>query len=217
MNLDWNRYIISGLRKTCLHSLFKNWWYTNISCKCAKFCFTVFGNKPKRHLGKIPFYSQLYSFFLVTQHGQFYIFTLLIGGNSRSQSCLTFKNVWLTKCKIFTTVYVYIKDNFTWKIEKKALQYGADLRLSCQVKNCCKKSAGWGKWTYNGQFDTIFIDVKDFHNEEGLKYGGGTDESGFFLIIRNITKDDLNIPYSCTYGFLVSKKKMLWKKDAFFG
>lgn len=108
-------------------------------------------------------------------------------------------------------------DNLTWKIEKKAKQYGADIRLSCQVGNCCKKSAGWGKWTSDDQFNTIFIDVKDLHNEESLKYGGGTDETGFFLIIRNITRDDLNIQYSCTYGFLVSKKKMLLEKDAFFG
>lgn len=85
------------------------------------------------------------------------------------------------------------------------------------MENCCTKSAGWGKWTSDDQFNTIFIDVKDFHNDGSLKYGGGTDKKGWFLIIRNITKHDFNISYSCTYGFQVSKKKMLLKKDAFSG
>lgn len=85
------------------------------------------------------------------------------------------------------------------------------------MKNCCKKSAGWGKWSSDDQFNTIFIDVRDLHKEESLKYGGGTGETGFSLTIRNITEDDLNIPYSCTYGFVVSKKQMLLREDAVIG
>ncbi|VDI05299.1 Hypothetical predicted protein [Mytilus galloprovincialis] len=108
-------------------------------------------------------------------------------------------------------------DNFTWEIEKKALQYGEDLRLSCQVENCCIKSVGWVKWTSDDEFDTIFIDVRDLGDEESLKYSGGTDERGFFLIIRNITRNDLNISYSCSYGFTFSKGKVLMEKDVFFG
>lgn len=108
-------------------------------------------------------------------------------------------------------------DKLKWKIEKKALQYGSDLRLYCHVENCCTKSAGWGKWTPDDQFQTIFIDVKRLREEKNLKYGGGTDATGFFLIINNVTKEDLNVSYSCTYGFLVSKKKMLLDKNAFIG
>lgn len=97
------------------------------------------------------------------------------------------------------------------------MQYGEDLRLSCQVENCCIKSVGWVKWTSDDEFDTIFIDVRDLGDEESLKYSGGTDERGFFLIIRNITRNDLNISYSCSYGFTFSKGKVLMEKDVFFG
>ncbi|XP_071147577.1 uncharacterized protein [Mytilus edulis] len=109
------------------------------------------------------------------------------------------------------------EDNLTWRIDKKALKYGEDLRLYCQVEKCCTKSAGWGKWTSDDKFDTIFIDVKYFLNDGSSKYGGGIEKTGWFLIIRNITKNDLNTSYSCTYGFQVSKKKMLLEEDAFFG
>lgn len=114
-------------------------------------------------------------------------------------------------------INIYIEDNLTWRIEKKALKYGEDLRLYCQVEKCCTKSAGWGKWTSDDKFNTIFIDVKDFLNDGSSKYGGGIEKTGWFLIIRNITKNDLNTSYSCTYGFQVSKKKMLLEEDAFSG
>lgn len=97
------------------------------------------------------------------------------------------------------------------------MQYGEDLRLFCQVEDCCRQSAGWGKWTPNNKLNTIFIDVKSLQKDEKSKYFGGTSESGFFLVIRNITRDDLGIAYSCTYGFEVSEKKILLKSDVFIG
>lgn len=102
-----------------------------------------------------------------------------------------------------------------WVIENKILQFGKDLSLSCQVENCCPESAGWGKWTSKNEFITIFINVKDLNVDKSLKYGGRTNNRGFSLVIHNVTRDDFNIAYSCTYGFLVSKKKMLLTTDAF--
>ncbi|CAC5415245.1 unnamed protein product [Mytilus coruscus] len=106
-------------------------------------------------------------------------------------------------------------DNLNWKVVKKILQFGEDLHLFCQVEDCCRKSAGWGKWTPNNKLSTIFIDVKILQKDEISKYYGGTSERGFFLVIRNMTSDDLNIAYSCTYGFQISKKKILLKTDVF--
>ncbi|VDI83794.1 Hypothetical predicted protein [Mytilus galloprovincialis] len=106
-------------------------------------------------------------------------------------------------------------DNLTWTVVQKVMKYGEDLSLSCKVENCCLGSAGWGKWTPQNEFITIFIDVKDLNVDNSSKYDGAIDKTGFSLVIRNITRDDLNSTYSCTYGFLVSKKKMLTKTDAF--
>lgn len=100
---------------------------------------------------------------------------------------------------------------------KKVTKYGEDLSLSCQVENCCPESAGWGKWTPKNELVTIFIDVKDLNVDNISKYDGAIVNTGFSLVIRNLTRDDLNLTYSCTYGFLVSKKKMLLKTDAFHG
>lgn len=95
------------------------------------------------------------------------------------------------------------------------LQYGDDLSLVCHVDNCCLDSAGWGKWTTKNELNTIFIDVTDLDSNDNSKYAGGTHLNGFSLLIRNVSSDDLNIAYSCTYGFLVSKKKLLLRTDAF--
>lgn len=136
--------------------------------------------------------------------------------NMNNRCCLqiTYTYIRLIICTIFTVLNIYFEDHLAWKVEKKALQYGDDLRLFCQVKNCCQKSAGWGKWTSDDALITIFIDVKNLHNDGSLKYSGGTNKTGFFLSIRNLTKGDLSISYSCTYGFQVSKKQMLLVEDA---
>ncbi|XP_071147845.1 uncharacterized protein [Mytilus edulis] len=105
--------------------------------------------------------------------------------------------------------------NMTWEVKKKVFHYGEDLSLSCCVHNCCQEAAGWGKWT-NNELTTIFIDVKYLHVDNNSKYDGGINETEFLLVIRNITEFDLNINYSCTYGFKIGHKKMLLETDVFF-
>lgn len=97
------------------------------------------------------------------------------------------------------------------------MKYGEDLSLYCKVKNCCLESAGWIQWTSENEFTTIFIDVKDITVAGSSKYNGKINENGFFLVMRNITREDLNVYYSCTYGFQVSEKKILLETDAIFG
>lgn len=104
----------------------------------------------------------------------------------------------------------------SWTIEKQVSQYGDDLSLFCPVKTCCPESAGWVKWTSEDDYTTLFIDVKNPDVNKGSKYNGETNKTGIFLIIRNVTRDDLNISYSCTYGFQVGTKKVLLDSDAFF-
>lgn len=116
---------------------------------------------------------------------------------------------------LYTSSDFFLADDLFWKVEKKILQYGEDLSLSCQVDSCCPETAGWGKWTFKNELTTIFIDVKNLDANDKSKYAGGTDMNGFSLVIRNLSKEDLNIAYSCTYGFLISQKKFLLETDAF--
>ncbi|CAC5412783.1 unnamed protein product [Mytilus coruscus] len=90
---------------------------------------------------------------------------------------------------------------------QKVSKFGEDLSLICLVEDCCKKRAGWGKWIPN--FATIFIDVRDLTMSKKSKYTGLERRNGFLLIIRRLNESDLNIDYSCTYGFEVSKKQVL--------
>lgn len=103
------------------------------------------------------------------------------------------------------------------EVAKQVERYGEDLSLFCRVENCCPESAGWIKWTSENEFSTIFIDVKHLIVNESSKYDGGTNERGFFLDIRKITRQDLNMKYSCTYGFEKSEKQLLLNTDVFFG
>lgn len=113
---------------------------------------------------------------------------------------------------IFTYLF-RILDNLTVVVDKKLSQNGKDLFLSCQVKHCCQKPAGWIKWTSDNESTTLFIDVKDLLDDKVSKYHGGINDRGFFLVVRNVSKEDIIMPYSCTYGFLISNKKMLLKAD----
>ncbi|XP_052083520.1 uncharacterized protein LOC127720810 [Mytilus californianus] len=124
-----------------------------------------------------------------------------------------------TLCRILMVMTCFSnadRYNLTWKVAKKVWKYGEDLSLYCQVENCCLDSSGWIKWTSKNEFSTIFIDVKDLTVAGSSKYNGKINENGFFLVLRNITREDFNVYYSCTYGFHVSKKKILLETDAFF-
>lgn len=110
----------------------------------------------------------------------------------------------------------YIEDNLTWEVEQKIYQYNEDISLFCQVENCCPEWAGWWKRISKTEITTIFIDVRNQSVDESSKYDGGTKKGGFFLVIRNVTRHDLNMAYVCTYGFQVSKEKMLMETNAFF-
>ncbi|XP_071144730.1 uncharacterized protein [Mytilus edulis] len=105
--------------------------------------------------------------------------------------------------------------SLSWTIEKKVSQYGDELSLFCPVQKCCSESAGWVIWSSEVDYTTLFIDVKDLDIHADSKYNGKTNKTGIFLFIRNITRDDLNTTYSCTYGFQVGTKKILLDSDAF--
>ncbi|XP_063397194.1 uncharacterized protein LOC134681488 [Mytilus trossulus] len=100
-----------------------------------------------------------------------------------------------------------------WTVIRKVTDFGQNVTLFCHVPNCCPKEAGWDRWTPSQQ--TLFIDVKTGHNNK--KYDGKAEKDGYTLVIQNLTKDDLNVSYSCLYDVTFGPRKFLLEEDVFTG
>ncbi|VDI57683.1 Hypothetical predicted protein [Mytilus galloprovincialis] len=98
-----------------------------------------------------------------------------------------------------------------WIVSAKVTDYGQDVTLFCNVSNCCPNDAGWDR--YSPEQRTLFIDVKTGHSNK--KYDGKTLRGGYTLVIKNLTKNDLNVSYACVYGVTIGQSKFLWKEDVF--
>ncbi|CAG2237395.1 ARHGEF30 [Mytilus edulis] len=98
-----------------------------------------------------------------------------------------------------------------WTVIRKAKDYGQNVTLFCNVSNCCPQYSGWDRWT--PEQNTLFIDIKT--GRPNRKYDGMIVSGGYTLIIQNLTKQDLNISYSCVYGGTLGERKLLLEQDAF--
>ncbi|CAC5406480.1 unnamed protein product [Mytilus coruscus] len=98
-----------------------------------------------------------------------------------------------------------------WTVVEKATEYGQSVTLFCNVSNCCPKNAGWDRLTPVQR--TLFIDVKT--GRPNKKYDGKVLKDGYTLIIQNLTKQDLNVSYSCVYGATIGEGKFLLEEDVF--
>lgn len=114
-------------------------------------------------------------------------------------------------CCITLNLTHYITGVLEWTVLKKATDYGQNVTLFCNVGYCCPDDAGWDRWTPVQR--TIYIDVKTGHPNK--KYDGKVLKDGYTLIIQNLTKDDLNVSYSCLYGVTFSTRKYLQEEDVF--
>ncbi|XP_076115890.1 uncharacterized protein LOC143083525 [Mytilus galloprovincialis] len=112
---------------------------------------------------------------------------------------------------IILTRCLLVQGNLEWKVLKKITEYGQNVTLVCNVSNCCPKSAGWDKYT--PQQRTIIIDVKTWRPNK--KYDGYVLTDGYTLVIRNLTKQDLNIAYSCVYDFSLGDQQYLLEENVF--
>lgn len=104
-----------------------------------------------------------------------------------------------------------IKGALEWTVVGKVTDYGQNVTLFCHVPNCCPKDAGWDRWTPHQR--TLFIDVKTGRSNK--KYDGKVEKDGYTLIIQNLTKQDLNVSYSCLYGVTLGERKFLLEEDVF--
>ncbi|CAG2212481.1 unnamed protein product [Mytilus edulis] len=106
------------------------------------------------------------------------------------------------------TNYQIIHGVLEWIVFKKVTGYGQNVTLFCNVSNCCPKLAGWDRWTPSQR--TLYIDVKT--GRPNKKYDGKVLKGGYTLVIQNLTKEDLNVSYSCLYGVTLGERKFYKKK-----
>ncbi|VDI74667.1 Hypothetical predicted protein, partial [Mytilus galloprovincialis] len=100
---------------------------------------------------------------------------------------------------------------FEWTVTGKVTDFGQNVTLFCHVPNCCPKDAGWDRWTPVQQ--TLFIDVKT--GRPNKKYDGKVFKDGYTLVIQNLTKEDLNVSYSCIYDVTFGQSQFLLEEDVF--
>jgi hypothetical protein len=120
--------------------------------------------------------------------------------------------VWLCTDSVSNYLkYSFFSGELHWVVTEKVSSYGQSLTLFCSVDNCCNKTAGW-----RNESMTIFIDIKKYPDDPNLKYGRTYNESGFGLIIRNLSETDVNKTYECTYEFQRSSThQYLLQEDVF--
>lgn len=108
-----------------------------------------------------------------------------------------------------------VNGSLDWTVNKKIYSFGEEVSLLCLVDNCCKQPAGWTKEYFKYHTETIFVDVKDVKFNPLSKYDGRLGHNGFYLIIRNVSEEDLKLSYSCSYGFNTSTSKVLQEMVVF--
>lgn len=99
-----------------------------------------------------------------------------------------------------------------WEVQKQISEYGEDLELNCIADNYNKSSDTSKRW-YQGQTLLTFNDG----SEDNTKYNASLYSNGFKLIIKNLTKNDVNITYMCSDGFDKSENLPLQIEDVFKG
>ena len=105
---------------------------------------------------------------------------------------------------------LFFSGQLQWVVKEKVTAYGQNLILFCPVDNCCSEPAGW----FVGS-KSIIIDVKTFSNDPNLKYHGIYNKDGHGVVIRSLSKADLDVTYHCSYGFDQSTLKYLLHGDVF--
>ncbi|XP_052073626.1 serine/threonine-protein phosphatase 6 regulatory ankyrin repeat subunit B-like [Mytilus californianus] len=112
---------------------------------------------------------------------------------------------------ILNCLILQVSGVLEWTVVRKVTDYGQNVTLFCNVSNCCPKYSGWDMWTPEQR--TLFIDVKTAHPNK--KYDGKATKDGYTLVIKNLTKQDLNVSYSCLYGVTFGERKFLLEEDVF--
>ncbi|VDI69283.1 Hypothetical predicted protein [Mytilus galloprovincialis] len=116
--------------------------------------------------------------------------------------------LWVSVWMVFMVILSEAK--VVWEVQKPISEYGEDLELNCIADNYNMSSQSSKRW-YQGQTLLTFNDG----SEDNTKYNASLYSNGFKLMIKNLTKNDVNITYMCSDGFDKSENLPLRIEDVF--
>lgn len=123
----------------------------------------------------------------------------------------------MTKIHHFTTVFISLinfancleLESVTWRKESPIL-LGHDAKLFCDASNmsdCCSQRTR--RW-HGGASNSVLLSNGVSTNPS--KYTEILSLNGFSILIKNILEEDVNVSYTCTYGYEVYTDILLLDK-----
>ncbi|XP_063442464.1 uncharacterized protein LOC134722767 [Mytilus trossulus] len=113
---------------------------------------------------------------------------------------------------LMTFIPFWSEAKVEWEVEKTISEYGQDLELFCTADDYELSSQKSKRW-YKGSKQKL-LTFND-GSENITKYKASIESNGFRLLIKNLTKNDVNITYMCSYSFSKSENLLLLVKDVF--
>lgn len=99
---------------------------------------------------------------------------------------------------MFTSTILLCADCLFWELSSYPAVFGQDVKLFCNassIGDCCKtKSRRW-----NGGPEQVTLTLNEISSSS--KYTSTMVVDGFTLVIRDFSEKDINILYTCSYGF----------------
>ncbi|XP_071157582.1 uncharacterized protein [Mytilus edulis] len=102
-----------------------------------------------------------------------------------------------------------------WSVQQKVNSYGQNLKLFCKVDNCCVANMT-KRWFGGPKQKPLWLSSSKDSTEksENAKYIFTIEKNGFGLVIKNVTVEDMNVTYKCSYNF-EEDSEMLYSYNAF--
>ncbi|XP_052091940.1 uncharacterized protein LOC127728535 [Mytilus californianus] len=116
---------------------------------------------------------------------------------------------------IFLGKLFFCISEINWIVQQKVNNYGQNLKLFCKADNCCVANMT-KRWFGGPQQKPLWLSSpKDSGaKSENAKYIFTIETNGFGLVIKNVTVEDMNVTYKCSYNF-EEDSNMLYSSDAF--
>lgn len=122
---------------------------------------------------------------------------------------LKIENIYLLPYRIVNNTFGYWNFKLlfeilvSWKLTTVPIFFGYDIKLKCTAKGSgdCLGSRIF-KWIGGPEKEVISFDVQV---NDHSKYKAFHERGHYWLVIKNSTARDIEIPYTCHYGFYYSE------------
>lgn len=103
-------------------------------------------------------------------------------------------------------------NNLHWTINKLPVVFYSDVTLSCIVPAslpCCENTRKWK----GGRSQKLLL--FNGSSTKSSKYREEIKQNGFDLVIKDFSKEDMHVNYSCSYGFFSFSKNLTIEENSY--